>query len=129
MAERVIDELEAIEIADEERKPATIPVGVRHRLVQPVLEQHAVRQPRQRIVGREVPELAVGDLEAARPCDDDLLKALDLAAHQLFVVPLVAERRRALQYLDGLRGLAQHEQPVGVAEPFDDLHPVVVGVR
>ena len=78
MPERVVDELEAVEIDDQHRERLAVAVGMRHRLRQPVIEQHAVGQARQRIVRREVAQLPVRRFQLLRARGHDLLQRLDL---------------------------------------------------
>ena len=75
-----------------------------------------------------MPQLAVGRLEPLGTVGDDQLEALDVALERTGVLPLAAERARALQDLDRLEGLLDHDELVGVPEPREELQPVVVGV-
>src|SRR5437016_9811220 len=93
-----------------------------------VVEQQPVRKPGERIVGGQMPQLAVGRLEPLGAVGDDQLEALDVALERTGVLPLAAERARALQDLDRLEGLLDHDELVGVPEPREELQPVVVGV-
>ena len=72
VAERVVDELEAVEVEEQDRRGGgrVGALGAADRLVEPVEEQHAVRQAGERVVQRVVLEallgpLAVGDVGLA----------------------------------------------------------------
>lgn len=56
MAQRVVDGLEVIKVAEEQRQPAAGPPS--DRVFQPVAEQGTVRQPSQGIMERLVVQLA-----------------------------------------------------------------------
>jgi hypothetical protein len=126
----IVDELEAVEIADQHRECARVAVGMRDGLLQSVVQQHAIGQARQRIMGGS--DAAAVDSRPPVPacaCGDHLFEAQHLLADQFVVFPFAAERRGALQDLDRFGGLAQHQQLVGVTESLHHLGPVVVGVR
>ena len=78
--ERVVDELEAVEVEEEDRGRGgrVGALGAPDRLVEPVQEQHAVREAGERVVQRVVLEallgpLAVGDVGLA--ADDPSARA------------------------------------------------------
>ena len=50
VAERVIDELEAVQVDEHHRQFSALAPGLQHRQAKPVLEQHAVRQVGQDVV-------------------------------------------------------------------------------
>ena len=78
VAERVVDDFEAIEVEEEDRQPAVIALRVRQRDGQAVLEQQAVRQAGQRVVIREVLDLLFGVRPLGDVADDaDHAAALD----------------------------------------------------
>ncbi len=129
VSQRIVHELEAVEIANHQRERPPVAVGARHRLRQPIVEQHAIRQSGERIVRGEMPQLAGGGLQTPGAHADHLLELEHLIAHQALVVPLARQRGRALQDLDWLGGLAQHQQLVRMIQPLDHFRPVVVGVR
>ena len=60
MAERVVDDLEAIEVEEQDGQTGVVALRVRQRDGQTVLEQQAVRQVRQRVVIGEVFDLLLG---------------------------------------------------------------------
>ncbi len=87
VAERVVDGLEAVEVEEEHGELRAVAVRLRDGLLDAVAQQHAVGQPRERVVVRHVRdallgELALGDVIAtpitrcARPSG----AAMDLAA-------------------------------------------------
>jgi hypothetical protein len=59
-----------------------------------------------------VAQLTIGCLQTARTRRDGLLQRGHLTAQQALVLPFLAQCRRALLHLDGLEGLAQHQQLV-----------------
>ena len=63
VAERVVDELEAVEVEEQDgdaARPGRARCGAADRLVEAVEEQHAVRQPGQRVVQRVVLQALLG---------------------------------------------------------------------
>ena len=65
--QRVIDQLEAVQVNEHHRQPGVIALGLQHRQAQPVFEQHAVGQVGQDVVvslvgNQFVSPLAVGDV-------------------------------------------------------------------
>ncbi len=52
MTERIVDDLEAVEIEEHHREPSLVPPRLRDREVQAVFQQRAVRQVRQQVVVR-----------------------------------------------------------------------------
>ena len=129
VSQRVVHQLEAVQIANHERKRTAVAIGVRHGLLETVIEQHAIRQTRERVVSREVPQLAGRGLEPSSAHIDDLLELKHVVAHQALVVPLAGERRRALQNFYRLGGFSQNQKLVRVLQPLDDFRPIVIGVR
>ena len=78
VAERVVDLLEVVEVDEQHREPLVLRVARVQRVLEPVDEQRAVRQPGQRVVERAVRQLllerdAVGHV--ARVEDDALARA------------------------------------------------------
>ncbi len=128
VSQGIVDELEAVEIANQQRKRAHVAVGMRDGLLQAVVQQDAIRQARQCIVGGQMPQLLIRGFQAARARRDHLFEAQHMLSDQLVVFPFAAQRRGALQNLDRFGGFAQHQQLVGVAEPLHHLGPVVVGM-
>ena len=63
VSQRVVDELEAVEIANHQRERAPVAIGVCHRLRQAIVEKHAVRQAGERIVSGQMPQLPVRGLQ------------------------------------------------------------------
>ncbi len=59
MAERVVDQLEAVEIEAQHRTPIAT-AGVAHHLVEPLAQQRPVGQVRQRVVARQMRDLRGG---------------------------------------------------------------------
>ena len=62
VAERVVDDLEAVEVEEQHRGAAlgVVALGAADRLVEAVHEQHAVREPGQRVVERVVLQAVLG---------------------------------------------------------------------
>ena len=73
MSERVVDDLEAVEVEEEHGELLVVAVGLGHRERQAVAEEEAVRQVGQRIVEGEVLDLLLGAL----PLGDVDGRALD----------------------------------------------------
>ena len=65
VAERVVDDLEAVEVEEEDGQPLVVAVGLRHGERQAVVEEEAVGQVRQRVVEGEVLDLLLGPLALA----------------------------------------------------------------
>ena len=65
VAERVVDDLEAVEVEEEDGQPLVVPVGLGHGERQAVVEEQAVGQVRQRVVEGEVLDLLLGALALA----------------------------------------------------------------
>ena len=128
MAERVVDELEAVEIQHRHGELMRLTVRLGNRLSDAVIEQQTVGQSGERVVRGEVPQLSVRRLESAGAIGDDPLEALDVALECACVLPLAAQRARGLQDLDGLERLLDDDELVGVPESRQELHPVVVAV-
>src|ERR1022692_1992132 len=128
MTQGIVDLFEAVTIAQQHGAALSATVRVNHRGSETILEQHAVRQAGQRIVGREMPQLPVGGFESLGTDRNDLLERGDLAAHGALVLPFSAQCRSALKHLNRLEWLAQHQKLVGVAEPAHDVDPVIVRV-
>ena len=82
MAQGIVDELEAVEIADQQRKRAPVTVGMRDGLLQAVVQQDAIRQAGQRIVGGQMPQLLIRGFQPARAGRDHLLEAQHLVFDQ-----------------------------------------------
>ena len=129
MPQGVVHQLESIEVAYQQGEGSAVAIGVRHRLGEPVVEQHAVWKSRERIVSGQMPQLAVRGFQSPRSQRDHLLEAFHLIAHQALVLPLSSQRGRTLQHFDGFGGFAQHQQLVRVLQAVHDLGPIVVGVR
>ena len=129
MAERVVDELEAIEVEHQDGELLAVVLGVHHGLVETIVEQDAIGQSGERIVRRQVAQLVVRHFEAHGADRDHVLERLQLAAHHLLVVPLARQRARTLQDFDGLERLLQDQEFVRVAQPLEEVGPVIVRVR
>ena len=106
-----------------------VALRVRHRLCQAIIQQYPIRQTRQGVVAGEVAQLLVGGFQSLGAGLHDMLQVLDLAAQGPLVVPLACQRVGALQYLDRLERLLDHQQLVGMIEARYHLRPVVVRVR
>jgi hypothetical protein len=126
--QRVVDQLEAVEIAGQHRERSAIALRTRDGLRQAVVQQDPVRQSREGIMHREMAQLPVGRFQPVGPIGDVRLEATHLLLDPAIVLPLAAQCRGTLQHFDRLGGLAQHQQSVRVAEPPHHLGPVVVGV-
>ena len=129
VSQRIVDELEAVEIANHHRERAPVAIGVRHRLRQAIVQEHAIRQARERIVSREMAQLPVGGLQTSGAHADHLFEIDHLSRTRRSFVPLARQCGGALQDLDRLGGLAQDQQLVRVIQALDDFRPVVVGMR
>ena len=129
MAQRIVDELEAVEIEHQHGELLLVAFRMDDRLVQPIVEQHAIGQAGQRVVRGQVAKLVIGRFQSHGAHRHHVFEGLHLAAHELLALPLARERARALQDFDGLEGLLQHQQFVRVAEALGEIGPVVVGVR
>ena len=128
VSERVVDELESVEVDHQNREFMRMPLRLNDGLGNAVIEQQAVRQAGERIVGGEMAQLPVGRLEAFGAVGDDQFEALDVALECAGVLPLAAQRAGALQDLDRLEGLLDDDELVRVPEPRQQLQPVIVGV-
>jgi len=64
MPERVVDELEVVEVDEQQRDGALALARAGDRRAQPGVELRAVREPGQRVVGGEPAQLGLGELEA-----------------------------------------------------------------
>ena len=129
VSQRVVDDLEAVEIEHGDPEAVSVLLGVGHRLRQAIVQQHAVRQAGEGVVAREVTELLIGGLQSLGAGLHDALQMLDLTAQRPLVVPLARQRVGTLQHLDGLERLLDDQQLVGMVETRDHLGPVVIGVR
>ena len=116
MAERVVDILETIEIDAQQRREAFVPIGARNRLVEPIVQQQAIRQAGQRVIigltyqtpligaaqfdialqlDIHVAQIGIGLLQAARHVVDGRYRMVQLIS-ALWCGPVQAERRRRL---------------------------------
>src|ERR1700722_1741483 len=129
VSERIVHQFEAVEVPQIAGESLALPFGKDDGLADAVVHQNSVRQPREGIVGGQMPQLLVGGLEALRARIHDLFERLDFAPHDALVLPLAGQGIRALQDLDGLERLLDHQQLVGVVQACDQIRPVVVGVR
>src|SRR4051812_31068160 len=123
MSERVVDELEAVDVEEEDRGgpgAAAGPAAQRER--EPVAEQRAVRQPRQRVVQRAVSERELGLAprgDVARDGDEGAVDGAQRALDPDGLVVLAAAPRAEA---DGPRALAQ-----GVADRVPHQLAVLLG--
>jgi hypothetical protein len=74
MTQRIVDELEPVEIENQHGERLAIAIGMRNRLRKSIVEQHAVGQARERIVTCHVPQLPVGRFEPRGACGHDLFE-------------------------------------------------------
>ena len=65
LAERVVQDLEAVEVEEEDRVTGLRAPGTREALLETIDEESPVGQLRQRVVERSVPQLRLGFLAAA----------------------------------------------------------------
>ena len=88
VAERVVDDLEAVEVQEQHRGAAlgVVALGAADRLVEAVHEQHAVREAGQRVVERVVLEAVLG-LAAVGDVGDAADDAGRLAAPSRTAIP------------------------------------------
>ena len=89
--ERVVDELEAIEVDHQHRELMRLPLGLGDGLGDAVIEQQAVRQPGEDVVRGEVAQLPVGGLEALGAVGHHPLETLDMTLERARVLPFAAE--------------------------------------
>ena len=101
MAEGVVDLLEAVHVDVQQRHALAVAPRARDRLLQQVLELHAVRDLGQRVVARQVADAALGALALG-----DVARDVDVAG-ELRVVG--GDARAGERHRDGLAGAgAQH---------------------
>jgi len=124
--ERVVDHLEAVEIEHGDGEDVTVTLRVSHCLRQAIVQQYPIRQTREGVVAREVPQLLVGGFQPLGARLDDVLQVLELAAQGPLVLPFARQRVGALQHLDRLERFLDHQQLVGMIETRYHLRPVVV---
>ena len=127
--ERIVDDLETVEIEHGDCEDVAVALRVRHRLCQAIIQQYPIRQTRQGVVACQVPQLLVGGFQPLGAGLHDMLQVLDLAAQGPLIVPLACQRVGALQHLDRLERLLDHQQLVGMIQTRYHLRPVVVRVR
>src|SRR5262245_25410960 len=72
MAERIIDALESVETERQHREPLPGALGARNRAAQLLLEHVSIRQARQAVVVRELPNLLLGELSLGDVLDRPL---------------------------------------------------------
>ena len=98
VAERVVDQLEAVEVDEEHREPALVPLRLRERLLQALAEHRAVEEPGERVVARDELEIALGLLardeladvgarRSARPAIDAVVGARALRGAKNSITP------------------------------------------
>ena len=66
VAQGIVDQLESVQIAYQDRERAHVAVGVRDRLLQSIVQQDAIGQTRQCIMGGQMPQLLVRRLQSPR---------------------------------------------------------------
>ena len=69
VAERVVDELELVEVGEQHRDRAAVAPPPRERALEPVERERAVREPGQRVVQRAVAHLGLDDVAVDRAGD------------------------------------------------------------
>ena len=74
VTQRVVDALEMIEIEEQARDVRAVALRLREDLLQPLVQERAVRQSGQDVVLRELVRMRGGDLELLRPLDDLVLE-------------------------------------------------------
>jgi hypothetical protein len=105
VAERVVHELEVVEVEEHHADAELVPASARERELEHLLEQDAVRQARELVVVREERDLllrplALGDVE-------------DHALDQPRLAPLVADDERLLAHPQDAAVLVDHPVLVG----------------
>ena len=95
MAHRVVDELEAIEVEEQDRGLDVAPAQALDRLAEPVHEQHAVGQIGQRVVQRAVADVVLGELALER-----VTEHIGQGLGEVDVDPRVGTRAQAVQTED-----------------------------
>src|ERR1700716_3518005 len=65
MAERIVNELESIEVEHKNGEPVTIPLSVDDFAVEPIHEEYSIRKTRERVMGGLMLQLRVGHLESS----------------------------------------------------------------
>ena len=83
MPERVVDDLEAVEVEKHDRHKALDALGVDHRLLQAFEQQHAVRQAREHVVVGEEAQPLLGLAPLGDVLDDGHEHRRRLVAHEL----------------------------------------------
>ena len=129
VAQRIIDQLEPVKIAEHDGKAGLVPVGMRKGLRYSIIEQYPIGQASQHIMCGQMAQLAIGGLQTLGAGRNILLEGSHLRANHPLIAPFAGQRVGALKYFDRLERLSQHQQLIGVPQPLHDLHPVVVGVR
>src|SRR6185312_3771689 len=102
--ERVVDELEAIEVDHQQGELMRLPLGLGDCLGDAVLEQQAVRQPGEDVVRGEVAQLPVSGLEALSAVVPHPRETLDMTLERARVLPFAAESAGGLKYFNRLEG-------------------------
>jgi hypothetical protein len=128
MAERVVHHLEAVEVQYDDGERLTLPVGKRNALTDAIVHQDPVRKTGEHIVRRQMAQLLVRGFESMRPRGDHFLESFDLMAHHAFILPFARQCVGRLHDLDGLKGLLDHQQLIGIVQPGYHVGPVAVGV-
>ena len=110
MAERVVDMLEVVEIEHHHRHLILVAARLRDIVAQAILEQDPVRQARQRIVQRHVPDpyfgfLAIGDVADVALDDVGTLRPIMIADHFHVDRRAVAGLQDPMVALDAVMGL------------------------
>ena len=70
MAERIVDELELVEVGEQHRDRAAVAPAARERALEAVERERAVRQGRERVVQRAVAHLGLDEVAVDRARDD-----------------------------------------------------------
>ena len=76
MAEAVIHRLEVVQIEEVQRHRLALPLAAAQGLIQPIIEQPAVRQVGQRIVMRQVPDAVARGGGIGKQAADMLVSAI-----------------------------------------------------
>src|SRR5579863_1563977 len=114
VSQGVVDELEPIEIDYQQGELVPLARGLSNGLIDAVFQQQAVRQPGKRVVRGEMAQLAVSRFQPLGAIRDDQFETLDMVSERAGVLPFAAQSTRRLQDLNGLEGLLDDDQLVGV---------------
>ncbi len=150
MTDRVVDELEVVEVEEQHGELESLAPRTREHLLEMLVQEPPIRQPRQAVLIRQGLdllvrggqllqrilarrslrlELLVDALELGRAPADERLQILHLERDKPPELPAPLQRVRELPHLDGIEGLLEYQHAVGVSEGAHHILGAVVGVR